>query len=307
MEQSDESLLANVDDIYCHAFALCLDRRDGEHLALAAFESVISAGPEAVSEPASIFRSLREIWLDGSFRAPQGRHRTRDGGNTLNRPHVTVQGVLAQLSSEEREILSLACCASLSYRNAAAVLGLPMSTFMNRLARARRRFAQVHAGLETGGATAGRPSLAEEMLMAHADDELTTAGLATIERTLAENPALGDVLSMFVQTRTDVAHAIRDAAGTSAPASLRKAVSRRLGRSRAAAPNFRGGYVAGAAGGLFGLLLLAAVGLSAVYFGSRQFGYDNIITRLVESVQRPANRPAAVPQANPPDSAAAGS
>lgn len=54
------------------------------------------------------------------------------------------------LPEEQRELLLLVCVEELSYREAAAVLELPIGTVMSRLARARRKLA------ETVGVDGGR-------------------------------------------------------------------------------------------------------------------------------------------------------
>jgi RNA polymerase sigma-70 factor (ECF subfamily) len=63
--------------------------------------------------------------------------------NTLG----AVRAAIEALPVEQREIVLLVCLEDLSYREAAAVLGLPIGTVMSRLARARLRLREA-AGID---------------------------------------------------------------------------------------------------------------------------------------------------------------
>ncbi|WP_091133957.1 RNA polymerase sigma factor [Microvirga guangxiensis] len=57
-----------------------------------------------------------------------------------------VQRAIAELPTEQREVLVLVCVEDLAYREAAEILGVPVGTVMSRLARARKRiFEATHA------------------------------------------------------------------------------------------------------------------------------------------------------------------
>ena len=47
------------------------------------------------------------------------------------------------MPGEQREIIMLVCVDDLSYKEAAEVLGVPIGTVMSRLARARKRLAEL--------------------------------------------------------------------------------------------------------------------------------------------------------------------
>ena len=63
--------------------------------------------------------------------------------------HVELSGLIekiAKLPEEQRQVVLLVCLEGMSYRDTAAVTGLPIGTVMSRLCRARRR---LMADLET--------------------------------------------------------------------------------------------------------------------------------------------------------------
>jgi len=68
---------------------------------------------------------------------------------------ATVRRAVAELSDDQRAVLLLVCVEGLSYKDAAAVLGIPMGTVMSRLARAR---------LAVGRALEGTPTAAGSTL-----------------------------------------------------------------------------------------------------------------------------------------------
>lgn len=57
----------------------------------------------------------------------------------LDRVHAAID----RLPAEQREVLLLVCVEELSYRDAAAVLDVPVGTVMSRLARARLKLAEL--------------------------------------------------------------------------------------------------------------------------------------------------------------------
>ena len=72
---------------------------------------------------------------------------TAEGRITLE----MVRRTLGQLSEEQRSVLVLVCVDGLTYKEAAAVLGIPLGTVMSRLSRARQ---ELHARLTRGGTRA---------------------------------------------------------------------------------------------------------------------------------------------------------
>jgi len=68
---------------------------------------------------------------------------------------AAVRRVVATLPSEQRSVVALVCVEGLSYREAAAVLDVPIGTVMSRLSRARMAVGQVLGGDALVGAKAG--------------------------------------------------------------------------------------------------------------------------------------------------------
>jgi RNA polymerase sigma-70 factor, ECF subfamily len=68
-----------------------------------------------------------------------------------------VQRALEALPTDFREVLVLREIEGLSYKEIAAIVGIPLGTVMSRLARARERLAGVFAPGETSGGHRGLP------------------------------------------------------------------------------------------------------------------------------------------------------
>jgi RNA polymerase sigma factor (sigma-70 family) len=68
-----------------------------------------------------------------------------------------VRGALEALPSDFREVLVLRELEGLSYKEIAAVVGVPIGTVMSRLARARERLQDLLAGSEVDGGHRGLP------------------------------------------------------------------------------------------------------------------------------------------------------
>jgi RNA polymerase sigma-70 factor (ECF subfamily) len=100
-----------------------------------------------------MFRILQTTWIDD--RRTLERRNTvpdtdaveRHAGDDGVRRHAArdtlrdVERQIATLPEEQRAVLLLVCVEGLSYKEAAAVLDLPVGTVMSRLARARGRLA----------------------------------------------------------------------------------------------------------------------------------------------------------------------
>jgi RNA polymerase sigma-70 factor, ECF subfamily len=96
-----------------------------------------------------MFKIAQNLWFD-RFRAEKNRGEvvdieTEDGligadGRTVAEGRLALAEVtrgLAQLAPEHRVLIALVCVDGLTYKEAAAILDLPIGTVMSRLARAR--------------------------------------------------------------------------------------------------------------------------------------------------------------------------
>lgn len=164
-----ERLVAFLPNMRRFAIALCRSRDTADDLVQAACERAL-ANPGSF-EPGTrfdawIFRILRNLWIDQLRRRRTAGHQEDvDGRADLAAPaaeneaedRLALQAVaraIGELVMEQREVLLLVSVEGLSYKEAAAVLDIPIGTVMSRLARARRALAEV-----TGiNADAGRSS-----------------------------------------------------------------------------------------------------------------------------------------------------
>jgi RNA polymerase sigma-70 factor, ECF subfamily len=156
-----QALVALLPRLRRYALVLSRDSDLANDLVQAACERALStaSGPgESVPFEAWMFTIARNVWIDrGRKLQTQGVHvDIEDHQDHAASPAVDeelsarnelaqVQQAIDTLPAEQRELLLLVCVDELSYKDAAAVLGLPMGTVMSRLARARLRLAE-HMG-----------------------------------------------------------------------------------------------------------------------------------------------------------------
>jgi RNA polymerase sigma-70 factor, ECF subfamily len=143
------------------ARALAGSREDADDLVQAACERALRAIDSW--EPGSrldswMFRILRNLWIDQLRRKKSENivdHREgeieiagEDGRRTTESrlELAQVRATIATLPEPQRDVLVLVCIEDLSYREAAAVLDVPLGTVMSRLARARQTLAAALAG-----------------------------------------------------------------------------------------------------------------------------------------------------------------
>jgi RNA polymerase sigma-70 factor, ECF subfamily len=145
------------------ARALAGSREDADDLVQAACERALRAIDSW--EPGSrldswMFRILRNLWIDQLRRKRTerivdqhdgeidvaGEDGRRTAESRLELAHV--RATIATLPQAQRDVLVLVCIEDLSYREAAAVLDVPVGTVMSRLARARHALAAALAGRE---------------------------------------------------------------------------------------------------------------------------------------------------------------
>ena len=95
-----------------------------------------------------MFGIIRNAWIDeirsrrrrSELFAPEelGEH-VGDRSAEVQLDHLAVHAALARLNPEQREVVGLVLVEGLSYKEIAAIAGIPMGTVMSRLARARER------------------------------------------------------------------------------------------------------------------------------------------------------------------------
>ena len=102
-----------------------------------------------------MFRIIRNLWIDRTRRqktaGPSEDVYERqdlvgeDGQQVVDARQAltSVKEALDAMPEEQRVIVMLVCVDDLSYRDAAEVLGVPIDTVMSRLARARKRLAEM--------------------------------------------------------------------------------------------------------------------------------------------------------------------
>jgi RNA polymerase sigma factor (sigma-70 family) len=88
-------------------------------------------------------------WIDGSGEDPEKLAVRQEDSELVHR-------ALATLSVEFREVLVLRELEDMSYRDVAAVAGIPIGTVMSRLSRGRRLLC---AAVRTAQAESGRPAV----------------------------------------------------------------------------------------------------------------------------------------------------
>ncbi|MDN7137991.1 RNA polymerase sigma factor [Pseudidiomarina sp. 1APP75-27a] len=135
-------------------FALSLtgNLADADDLLQSTVERLLSRSVPADTELAPwAFKICRNLWID-QHRAAKVRQRAAANpelqcGNSFdNEAQVTallslreVEEAMQRLPEEQRLVLSLIAIQDLSYKEAAAILGVPKGTIMSRLARARSK------------------------------------------------------------------------------------------------------------------------------------------------------------------------
>lgn len=143
-------------------FARTLTRsvQDADDLVQIAIERALSRSDQlrpASSLPAWVFGILRNAWIDEA-RARNRRNRVfapEELGQSVADPAghqhaevISVQGALARLPDEQREVVGLVLVEGLSYKEAAEIMNVPVGTVTSRLARGRGALQAMLGGSE---------------------------------------------------------------------------------------------------------------------------------------------------------------
>jgi RNA polymerase sigma-70 factor, ECF subfamily len=148
------------------ALALTSSPTDSEDLVQNTCERVLRRASQLRDDrrlDAWVYGIMRNLWIDELRYRRLRRHEAiedhteiaGDDGQALAEGRITlaaVRRVMAGLPEEYRTVLMLICVDSLSYRETADVLGIPLGTVMSRLARARRKLHARLGGSDEGGA-----------------------------------------------------------------------------------------------------------------------------------------------------------
>ena len=148
----EHDLLAILPRLRRFAASLSRDRADGDDLCQAALERALKARDQwqpGTRLDSWIYRIMRNLWIDQA-RARQRAARTfapEEAGMNIGHAgdrdvesHVMLSDVeraMQALPSEQREAIALVAVEGLSYKDAAAVLGVPIGTLTSRLVRGR--------------------------------------------------------------------------------------------------------------------------------------------------------------------------
>jgi RNA polymerase sigma-70 factor (ECF subfamily) len=148
----DDNLIALLPNLRRFALSLCRRAELADDLVQITAERAFAARDRfdpATRLDAWLFRILRNAWIDQTRRtqtqgatvdiddAPDAN--PVDGTKTIEDKLMlrTVEAAMAALPADQREVMILICVEELSYKEAAAVLEIPIGTVMSRLARAR--------------------------------------------------------------------------------------------------------------------------------------------------------------------------
>lgn len=148
----EHDVLAILPRLRRFAASLSRDRADGDDLCQAALERALKARDQwqpGTRLDSWIYRIMRNLWIDEARArrraaktfapAEAGEHVGHAGDRDIE-AHVHLSDVdraMQALPDEQREAIALVLVEGLSYKEAAAVLGVPMGTLTSRLVRGR--------------------------------------------------------------------------------------------------------------------------------------------------------------------------
>jgi RNA polymerase sigma-70 factor (ECF subfamily) len=170
----DEVLLPHLDAAFNYARWLTRNDADAEDVVQDAYVRALRFFSSLRSEDARawLLTIVRNTWYGRFPRRAGSGVTTVVGEDADNRADLSldpeaqmiqqqtvaqVQRALEALPTDFREVLVLREIEGLSYKEIAAIVGIPLGTVMSRLARARERLAGVFAPGETSGGHRGLP------------------------------------------------------------------------------------------------------------------------------------------------------
>ena len=149
----EHDLLGLVPQLRRFARSLTRDAADADDLCQTALERALKARDQwqaGTRLDAWMYRIMRNCWIDEArSRARHARHLAPEeaGLNISNDDHLAaernltlgeVDRALEALPDEQREVIALVLVEGLAYKEAAAVLDIPMGTLTSRLVRGRQ-------------------------------------------------------------------------------------------------------------------------------------------------------------------------
>lgn len=148
-EDLGEQIVALLPRLRRFARALAGSVHDADDIVHIAIERALSRSEQLRPEsslPAWMFGIVRNAWIDEA-RARSRRNRVfapEELGEGVADPTghqhadvISVQGAMARLPDEQREVVGLILIEGLSYKEAAAIMNVPVGTVTSRLARGR--------------------------------------------------------------------------------------------------------------------------------------------------------------------------
>ena len=156
-----EAMLAELPPLRRYARALARDIDAADDLVQDCLERAISRQHQfrdGTDMRAWLFTIMHGIFVNGVRRRPRAAEQPLDAvaGKLASPPHQgqglvlrDLEAALARLPDEQREIVLLVGLESMSYKQAAEIVGVPLGTVMSRLARGRERLRQLMGGGDT--------------------------------------------------------------------------------------------------------------------------------------------------------------
>jgi len=133
------------------AHGLTGNKPDADDLVQALVEKVLVKQPDDMPQVPWLLRVCKNLWID-KVRTEQNREQllqqNHDQTSALqpqaqtgpdDDKHSQIMAALAQLSDEQRQLVTLVIVEGYSYAEAAQILEIPIGTVMSRVARARTK------------------------------------------------------------------------------------------------------------------------------------------------------------------------